>query len=50
MVESVQSTRFYQATTTNHYKVAFAKGQTVIVGTEHNPFFQFYEFDTRVPN
>jgi hypothetical protein len=43
MVEKISAQKFYQVTVTNEYKQAFVPNQKISVGSEHNPFFRFYE-------
>jgi len=43
MVEKIHDRKFYQVSLTNNYKRAFALNQKITAGSEHNPFFKFYE-------
>jgi hypothetical protein len=43
MVSQVESHRLYHVTQTKFYKQAFVAEQHVSIGTQHNPFFGFYE-------
>jgi hypothetical protein len=43
MPGQVTNQKFYQVTFTNNYKQAFLIDQKIKVGSEHNPFFRFYE-------
>jgi Protein of unknown function (DUF2441) len=43
MVEAVKNYKLYHVTLTNPYKQAFVAKQRVSIGTQHNPFFAFYE-------
>ncbi|WP_441234481.1 DUF2441 domain-containing protein [Bradyrhizobium sp. 930_D9_N1_4] len=49
MVEKVNDRKFYQATSTNHYKQAFVAHQEIGIGEQHNPFFKFFETALEYP-
>ncbi|MCP3475842.1 DUF2441 domain-containing protein [Bradyrhizobium sp. CCGUVB1N3] len=49
MREQVENRKLYQVTVTNNYKRAFVPGEVIDIGTEHNPFFKFYETTLEYP-